>query len=128
MNTQSQSGRSVFYLQITDMKDSYVTLFLHGGENQYPTIPQGGLVYVVNPTLIPSKDGSQKVALSIPNPSYLKHIGQAVDYDVCCGTQRNGLKCTNAVNKEVSRYCLYHIRRTQEEVNTMRCEISTGLV
>ena len=93
------------------MKDTYVTLFPHGSETQYPTIPQGGLVYILNPTIIPSRDGSQKVALSISNSRCLIHIG---------------LKCMNAVNKEVSRYCLYHIRKTQEDVNTMRCEVSTG--
>ena len=123
---QSQAGRSVFYLQLTDLRDNYVNVFLHGEPGQYASLPVGGLVYLVNADVIQSKDGFQRLALSVPSIQHIKHIGNALDYGICSSIQRNGQKCKNAVNKEVSRYCMYHIHKTQETINTMRSELCSG--
>lgn len=101
-----------------------MNLFLGGDFAQYVSIPVGSVVLLINPSIIPSKDGSQKIALSIHSSQYIKNIGKALDYGVCCGMQRNGNKCSNAVNLEISKYCMYHIRKTQEDISALRCDVN----
>lgn len=125
VDSRTQAGRSVFYLQLTDLKDNYINVFLHGEKGEYASFPVGGLVYLINPDIVPSKDGRDHVALSVPSSRHIQFIGHAMDYGVCCSLQRNGQKCPNAVNKEVSRYCMYHVRKTQETINAMRGDLSS---
>lgn len=126
MDSRSRSGKSVFYIQLTDLKDCYVNVFLHGEYSQYASVPVGGVVYLINANIVPSKDQVHRLALSVPSVQYIKHIGKAVDYGVCLGIQRDGKKCTNAVNKEVSQYCMYHVRLSQSKINAMRSALSDG--
>ena len=125
VDSRTQAGRSVFYLQLTDLKDNYINVFLHGERGEYASFPIGGLVYLINPDIVPSKDGRDHVALSVPSSRHIQLVGHAMDYGVCCSLQRNGQKCPNAVNKEVSRYCMYHVRKTQETINAMRGDLSS---
>lgn len=125
IDSRTQAGRSVFYLQLTDLKDNYINVFLHGERGEYASFPIGGLVYLINPDIVPSKDGRDHVALSVPSSRHIQLVGHAMDYGVCCSLQRNGQKCPNAVNKEVSRYCMYHVRKTQETINAMRGDLSS---
>lgn len=126
VDSRSKSGKSVFYIQLTDLRDCYVNVFLHGEYSQYSSIPVGGVVYLINANVVPSKDQIHKLALSVPSIQYIKHIGKAVDYGVCLGIQRDGKKCGNAVNKEVSQYCMYHIHLSQAKINAMRSALSDG--
>lgn len=103
-----------------------MNVFLHGEPGQYASLSNGALVYLINPDVIPSKEGMQRLALSVPSIKHIIHIGNALDYGVCSSIQRNGQKCMNAVNKEVSRYCMYHVHKTQETINAMRSELCSG--
>lgn len=127
MHTRSQAGRVVDFFQVTDLKDSYVNVFLGGDFTPYATIPVGGVVLLINPSILPSKDGKNKIALSVKSMQYIKFVGKALDYGVCHGIQRNGVKCSNAVNLEVSKYCMYHIRISQEEISALRSDINSGI-
>ena len=49
VDSRTQAGRSVFYLQLTDLKDNYINVFLHGERGEYASFPIGGLVYLINP-------------------------------------------------------------------------------
>lgn len=124
MHSRTAAGRVVNFFQVTDLKDCYLTVFLSGDFVQYATIPVGSVVLMINPSILPSKDGNKKIALSIHNAQYIKHIGKALDYGVCQGIQRNGNHCSNAVNLEISKYCMYHIRKTQEDISALRSDVN----
>ena len=127
MHTKTKTGGTVNFFQITDLKDCYMNVFLKGDFVQYATIPVGGVVLLINPSILPSKDGSKKIALLVDSIHYVKHLGKSMDYGICHSLQRNGQKCNNAVNLQVSKYCMYHIRKTQESISALRCDVNPGL-
>ena len=121
----NKSGKSIAYIQITDLRDNYITIFLHGESGQYARLNDGMVIYVINADILSSKDHNQKIALSVPSSNHICCLGKAMDYGICSSLQRNGRKCTNAVNLEVSRYCMYHIRQTQEAIGSLHADISS---
>lgn len=127
VHSRSQAGRVINFFQITDLKDCYINLFLGGDFAQYATLPVGSVILIINPNIINSKDGTMKIALSVQSSQFIKHIGKALDYGVCHGIQRDGKNCSNAVNLEVSKYCMYHIRKTQENISTLRSDVSSSI-
>ena len=127
MHTKTKTGGTVNFFQITDLKDCYMNVFLKGDFAQYATIPVGAIVLLINPSILPSKDGSKKIALLVDSIQYVKNLGKSMDYGTCHSLQRNGMKCSNAVNLQVSKYCMYHIRKTQEDISALRCDVNPGM-
>ena len=125
MTSEGNSGRSVSYIQITDLRDNYINIFLNGETGQYARLDVGMVIYVINADFIPSKENYQRIALSVPSNNHICCLGRALDYGVCTSTQRNGQRCKNAVNLEVSRSCMYHIRMKQEEISSLHADTSS---
>ena len=116
------------YIQITDLKDYYVNVFLNGDFSHFTMIPVGELVYLINPSIVSSKESNHKIALHIKSDQNIKRIGKVIDYGICQSNLRNGGKCQNAVNLEISRYCMYHIKRTQENLSALRADVNPGIL
>ena len=67
------------YIQITDLKDYYVNVFLNGDFSHFTMIPVGELVYLINPSIVSSKESNHTIALYIKSEQNIKRIGKVID-------------------------------------------------
>ena len=84
-----------------------------------PPSSSGSVLLILGATRMPDDDGGggggggggetdRPVAFSVNEQWQLLRLGQSLDYGVCEGTRRDGLRCTIAVNTSCSRHCRYH--------------------
>eukprot|EP00953_Heterococcus_sp_UTEX-ZZ885_P029514 15660-Heterococcus_DN1.PRE.1 len=77
---------------------------------EHTAMPEGTLMLVAQPRLLPCKDGSKKLTFAVNESWQLNEIGVALDFAFCSSIKADGTRCSMAINKSQSPYCKYHVK------------------
>jgi Primase zinc finger len=77
---------------------------------EHTAMPEGTLMIVAQPRLLPCKDGSNKLTFAVNESWQLNEIGVALDFAFCSSIKADGTRCSMAINKSQTPYCKYHVK------------------
>ncbi|CAJ1954360.1 unnamed protein product [Cylindrotheca closterium] len=128
---QTAKGTSFCILEIGNFTSGpCVTVMLFGDaySKYVRTCGKGKVVAIVNPNLLPIREGDKtRIAVTVNNTSQFHLVAKAMDFGICKGTTRvkgsdgkwtaNG-NCKNWVNMQVCEFCLHHRKQREKKSKT----------
>ncbi|XP_071816811.1 protein MCM10 homolog [Apostichopus japonicus] len=125
----SKTGKQFSIWKLNDLSRNcpLVSLFLFGKshEDHWKTM-EGTVVGLLNAKVMPPKDGSDDVSLSVDNPQKLLVLGKSKDMGWCKGSKKDGGRCTMFVNKSECEWCDYHIQSQYKKQCSKRTDLNTS--
>ena len=129
LKTSKGDNFAIWKLSDLNSFDNLVSLFLF--KEVYSTHWKeqvGTVVGLLNPTYMPPRDQDKgrksELGFTVDNEAKLLRLGMSVDYGTCKGTQKNGEKCKNFVNKALVEFCDFHIVKVHAQKRNNRMALA----
>ncbi|VDD76866.1 unnamed protein product [Mesocestoides corti] len=104
-----------------------VSIFLFGAVHEKLwKEPEGTVIAVLKPKLLPSNENDAScnaatdLSITVDSAPFVMPLGVSPDFAVCAGTTKAGRPCTRIVNKNVCRYCDFHVKAAYYSASSSR--------
>ncbi|XP_047323425.1 protein MCM10 homolog [Impatiens glandulifera] len=122
----STTGKNYCTWKICCLNAKSVSLFLFGVAYQKSVNEEVGSVFALFNCNTRKDNSEYGFSLSVFSANHIVKIGTSSDYGVCKAIKKDGLPCTQAVNKCKGTYCSYHTVNTSKKYITTRTELKGG--
>uniref|UniRef100_A0A803LGE1 Zinc finger Mcm10/DnaG-type domain-containing protein n=2 Tax=Chenopodium quinoa TaxID=63459 RepID=A0A803LGE1_CHEQI len=122
----SSTGKSYSIWKIGCLDGQLVTVFLFGDAYKQHSKETASTVFAFFNAGVRKDSSGPGFQLSVFNTNQILKIGTSIDYGVCKGRRKDGVRCSIVVNKRLGIYCSFHRVKTSEKYTVQRGELKGG--
>ncbi|KAL6517436.1 hypothetical protein OROMI_033137 [Orobanche minor] len=121
----SSIGQTFTWWKIGCLDDYNITLFLFGDAYKKTCEEKRGSIFALFNCSVRKDNMGNGFSLSVYNAKHILKLGTSADLGVCQAKGKDGVPCTNAINKRLRKYCDYHKNGPKNYTST-RAELKGG--
>ncbi|RAL48447.1 unnamed protein product [Cuscuta campestris] len=122
----SSTGKPYGIWKMGCLDEKTVSVFLFGDAYKRNNKEKAGSVFALFNCGVRKDNSENGFCLSVYSVNNILKMGTSADYGICKGKRKDGVACTQLINKRKGMYCSYHRQKTLEKYTVTRNEIQGG--